>query len=430
MSKLRVPLFVVVLLVLSAAPQTAVRAQVHTYYVAPEGSDSNRGTEEEPWQTISHAASTMRPGDTVLVKNGIYEEDVRIRQVGYPAGWTTFAAYPGHQPKVRGDWWGVFHVRDASYIEIRGFEVVGELSDRSEFSGNGILVADSHHVRILNNYVHDLGGGGIATLWSDYVHIESNIIHNTSFATTYGTSAISMLQSVNRVPDEPGVNNIIRGNIAFDNHNLLPFALDNDDDDDPAQDRITDGNCIIIDDSRHTQTMLRNTGEPPYTGQTLIENNLCYDNGGRGIIVYWSEHVLARHNTLYANLQSDDVRQSPIPTAELDATSSNNIYFYNNIVYALENARINNVRDSENVFFRNNLYYNSRRINVRGEGDIVGVDPQFVSPTTDPTFADFHLQPTSPAIDAALPDQMSETDLFGLPRPLGSAPDIGAFESG
>ena len=43
-----------------------------TYYVAPDGVDSNPGTRAQPWKTIGHAAETLAAGDTVVVMGGVY----------------------------------------------------------------------------------------------------------------------------------------------------------------------------------------------------------------------------------------------------------------------------------------------------------------------------------------------------------------------
>ncbi|MCI0660951.1 MAG: DUF1565 domain-containing protein, partial [Acidobacteria bacterium] len=42
------------------------------YYVAPNGSDSNPGTEALPFKTIQRAADKVDPGDTVIVEDGVY----------------------------------------------------------------------------------------------------------------------------------------------------------------------------------------------------------------------------------------------------------------------------------------------------------------------------------------------------------------------
>jgi hypothetical protein len=65
---------------------------IHQYYVAQSGSDSNPGTQAQPWQTINHAAKKVRPGDTVLVAPGAYSENILISQSGKPDARTRFVS--------------------------------------------------------------------------------------------------------------------------------------------------------------------------------------------------------------------------------------------------------------------------------------------------------------------------------------------------
>jgi hypothetical protein len=83
-----------------------------TYYVDqshPRATDENAGTEALPWKTINHAATALRAGDTVLVKQGTYN-------AGTSPGWAapavgparsgtkdspiTFKACPGHRVAI------------------------------------------------------------------------------------------------------------------------------------------------------------------------------------------------------------------------------------------------------------------------------------------------------------------------------------------
>ncbi|MEZ4270303.1 MAG: hypothetical protein R3C68_02340 [Myxococcota bacterium] len=46
-----------------------------TYHLSPDGSDDNNGlSEQEPWGTLAHAWSRIRPGDALSLGSGIYTE--------------------------------------------------------------------------------------------------------------------------------------------------------------------------------------------------------------------------------------------------------------------------------------------------------------------------------------------------------------------
>jgi parallel beta-helix repeat protein len=86
------------LFLLSAAALLALAARdaaASTYYVDPAGNDDGPGTAEAPWQTIQHAASTLLPGDTVIVQPGIYAEAVYVSTSGSAGAPITFQAQPG-----------------------------------------------------------------------------------------------------------------------------------------------------------------------------------------------------------------------------------------------------------------------------------------------------------------------------------------------
>ncbi|MCX7968438.1 MAG: right-handed parallel beta-helix repeat-containing protein [Armatimonadetes bacterium] len=68
-----------------------------TYVVdvnSPKASDENPGTADLPLKSINRAAQLVQPGDTVIVKAGIYREHVRLTRSGKPGAPITFVAYP------------------------------------------------------------------------------------------------------------------------------------------------------------------------------------------------------------------------------------------------------------------------------------------------------------------------------------------------
>ncbi|MBN1480711.1 right-handed parallel beta-helix repeat-containing protein [candidate division KSB1 bacterium] len=399
----------------------AVRLFSHAYFVSPAGSDANPGSEVRPFRTIQTAANRTQPGDTVYVMQGIYTEylhagaTISIQRSGEPDAYIVYRAYPGHTPKIVSPTWNAFDVRDGvAYIEINGFEIEGQPHAMSDSSGNGIFCSGgAHHIRILSNHVYNVPGGGIGSSGCDYLFIEGNIVHHTSFYSGYQNSGISLYQNRN-FDETPGYHNIIRNNMSYANENRrLPLW---------GGDKVTDGNGIIIDDFRNEQG-----GGPhvPYTAATLIENNIVFDNGGRGIHCYLSDHVVIVNNTLYKNSRSPDIEDG-----ELTAMQSSDIHFVNNIVYAADTgSRGNKTWQAMNTLFDYNLYFNTRLLSVRGEHDIRDQDPLFVNATTDPHLANFRLQPESPAIDAGCSDYIPENDITGGPRIMGNGLDLGAFES-
>ena len=91
------------LMVLSFISTASAIAHAATYYVATTGSDSNPGTEAQPWRTVQHAADTMVAGDTVYIRGGIYNENVQTMNSGNATeGYITFSPYSGENPTIDG----------------------------------------------------------------------------------------------------------------------------------------------------------------------------------------------------------------------------------------------------------------------------------------------------------------------------------------
>ncbi|WP_254445287.1 MULTISPECIES: choice-of-anchor Q domain-containing protein [unclassified Anabaena] len=404
-----------------------------TYYVSATGSDSNTGlSTTSAFNTIQKAANLTNPGDTVLIMNGIYKNTpsqgqvVKITRSGTASAWITYKAFPGHFPKIQHNAWHGILIQDgASYIEINGLEVIGNnanitlnyaLSQKTNTSnpltsGNCISIdgrknGHPHHIRILNNKVHDCGGGGISAIRTDYVTIEGNEVFNNSWYSPYGNSAISLWQNW-RFDSNTGYKMFVRKNKIYNNRQYIPWF---------ATGKITDGHAIIIDDSKNTQN---NSTLGAYTGRTLIENNLTYKNGGAGITTYLSEHIDIVHNTNYLNNQSPEI----IKGGQITANSTSDVKILSNILYAFPNKNVNFSWNNTNLTVNYNLYANSTLISVKGTNDIVA-DPKFVNPSVN----DFKLQSTSPAINKGLVRTGLTSDFSGSIRPSGTGYDIGAYE--
>ncbi|MBP3964294.1 LamG-like jellyroll fold domain-containing protein [Paenibacillus lignilyticus] len=73
-----------------------------TYHVAKTGSDSNPGTEAEPFLTIQKAADVLLPGETVIVHEGVYEESVRPKYNGTADHPITYKTVDGENVVISG----------------------------------------------------------------------------------------------------------------------------------------------------------------------------------------------------------------------------------------------------------------------------------------------------------------------------------------
>jgi hypothetical protein len=91
----------------SMKPAGRARATGTTYYVdgtATNAADANPGTASRPWKTLARAgqAKELKPGDTVLIRSGVYRESVRISVSGDPGRPIVFAAEPGARVILKG----------------------------------------------------------------------------------------------------------------------------------------------------------------------------------------------------------------------------------------------------------------------------------------------------------------------------------------
>ena len=291
-----------------------------------------------------------------------------------------------------------------------------DLQSQGKYNGSGISVegrynGHSHHLKFLNNTIYDCASAGISVLQGDYVTVTNNIVCNNCWYTIYGASGISFYQQWNLNNSTAGYRNTISNNICFGNRLYVPWI------DGPCA--FTDGNGIIIDDSKNTQN---GSTLGKYKGRTYVYNNICFNNGGSGIHTYESEHVDIVNNTAFRNSQTPE-----IDNGQIFASNSNDVYLYNNILVSQPGKVVNSNYSNTNVFYDYNLHWGGTDINITGPNCIVA-NPQFINPTLNLTNANFDLQSTSPAVNAGTNMKAPLFDFKNQARPSGSAIDIGAYE--
>jgi len=250
-------------LILSCAPLWAA-----TYYLSPTGSDGNPGTSLYPWKTFKKAASTVKAGDTVIVRDGTYAGGVTIETAGTSAKPIVFKA-AGSGAVIQGSG----GERDAVYIN--GYSLASPgwagadmyitlegLKIRNAARA-GIRISCAHHVTVRKCTLTQNGKWGIFTDYSNYSLLEDN---NCSYSGEEHGIYVS------NSSDYP----VIRGNRVH--HNSGSGIQINAD---PAMD---DGDGI--------------------TTGAVIDRNIVYENGqagGAAINLASVRNSLVRNNVLYKN---------------------------------------------------------------------------------------------------------------------------------
>lgn len=371
----------------SSFGQLEPQASGKTYYVSGTGNDKNNGrSEKKPFRTLQRAADLTRPGDTVLAMNGLYTkpgftgteeftEVLDIRRSGTPEKYIQYRAFPGHKPHIKLDNNYAGIRISAAYIVIDGFTVEGNIPNLSPdealrrallppaqiaeglnnniFNSNGIyaLPRDGqkpHHLILRNNHVFNCPATGIAGNGADYVRIENNLVHNNAYYSAYATSGVSFYQNRNS-DDSTAAKMFVRNNVIYGNENKVPFWFSNQDD--PGQRVITDGNGVIVDDGRNTQSFVGDASVA-YKGTTVIENNLIYDNGGRAVNIYSSDNVVVRYNTTYRNART----VSSAINSELAVGDAADVAVQSNIVVPRPDRKPLETYNTSRVTFENNLF--------------------------------------------------------------------------
>jgi pectate disaccharide-lyase len=187
-------------------------------WVAPDGIDTNAGTEAAPLRTISYAAVKLTAGSTIWIKAGTYKYTnlISLGKLGTQAKPFTIAAAPGARPIL--DF--------ATPAGVRGFDIAGDYWHLKGFevenaSDNCLAISGSHNT-IEDLTIHNCGDTGLqitvgSAQVADATRGANNLILNCDSyenfdAATGGENADGFAAKL-RI----GAGNVFRGCRAFNN---------------------------------------------------------------------------------------------------------------------------------------------------------------------------------------------------------------------
>lgn len=149
----------------------APAAGAETYYVAPDGVESNSGSQEEPWPSVNYALERVGGGHTILVRPGFYSEPISVPSsaagtaerptiIQSEVKWkAVISSTKGH---------GISTDLGCHWVVIDGFEVMSA-------GGDGIWVGGDETV-VRNCYVHNSVRMGLCAPGRNGTVIERNLI--------------------------------------------------------------------------------------------------------------------------------------------------------------------------------------------------------------------------------------------------------------
>ena len=373
----------------TATATTTTATAGNTYYVATNGNDGDPGTETLPFLTLSHGVRVLKPGDTLYVKEGLYQE--KVSNIPSGSSWSapvTVAAYPGHSVTIRPGYIGnpALYFEGKSYIIINGLILDGSVIGDSYFTVVDLSL-NAHHIRfqnveVKNGYYQGVYAGGTA--------------HHNEF--------INMAVHDNGTTD-------------FD-HGLYIKGPDN----------LVERSDVYRNAGWGVHIYNETTAN--LANNNIVRNNKVHDNArlgrrGTGIILSSGTGNTAYNNLVWGNAGGIQIGYVAPTDSEV----------YNNTVYANRDYGIRVDADGTNTILKNNILYqngtaygaqlSNAGIGTQQSNNLIGNDPKFV----DVLAHDFHLQLGSPAIDAGVTLDAVTTDFDGNTRPQGFAIDLGAFES-
>ena len=429
----------------------------HLYYMSTDGSDDNDGSEEHPWATLTYGSSQLYPDDTLIVKTGVYHtvKDVISRSGGNGHYITILgesgAIFEGTSQNVD---YGIVSIVDASWV------ILDHIMVRNARSHGIKVLGKCKHIILRNNKTEHTQFCGIMVQgsrgypWDRMFYIsdillEYNEVHWPQEGYFNGLGAdqedITLTQGVEHFE--------IRYNYvnAYDsiNYHGGPIAID-------VKDGVRYGKIhhntteyipssgIYIDawdTYAHHIDIYQNyiyyvtafgieagaeRGGP--IDSVLIYNNIINKTGWAGIgsgnynggtgPTYNKSHIDIFNNTIahagYLDWGWGILTESSFKEGKI----------YNNIMYDCKPNAMDLNRQDNNVV-TNNCLYKLIGTDSGDEGkNALKEDPRFV----DQANADFHLEKTSPCIDAGITEGAPSFDYAGTARPIGKGYDMGAYE--
>jgi hypothetical protein len=412
-------LIILIVLAFSISPSPA-RAQGQTYYVDPNGSDTNGdGSQGSPWASIRHAAGQVAAGDTVLIHPGIYEGGIVVETGGTAAEPVTFrASGPGVIVEGSGGMRDAFFIDRADYVIVEGLIIQHAVRA-------GLRISQADHVTVRNSTFADNGTWGLFTDFSDYTIVEGSESYGAGEEHGIYISNSSDYPTIrrNRLHHNRGCGLHMNGDLSMGGDGTISYGL-------------VEGN-IVYENGAGGGSGINMDG----VTYTQVRNNLLYANHAGGITLYQidggsgSHHNQVLNNTILMASNGRWAINVPDDSGTHNRVFNNILYTYHSYrgSIAIAEGALAGFESDYNVVMSRFTTDDGDSILSLAQWQALGYDAHslIAAPEqlfVDPAGDDYHLKTSSPAVDKGLALSQVTEDLEGNLRPAGAGYDIGAYE--
>jgi len=450
-----------VLGILTACPLFAA-----TYYVSPDGSDNNDGSLNAPWASPAWATRQMAGGDELILLPGTYvlrvfDTDILSPPSGSEDKYTLIHGSKKGDAVLAGadNLYAMIDLSGKHHLEIYDLELThhNEAYARDGINGTAAPCSD---IILRNLHIHHLDEFGINLRDVQNMLVDSCNIHHCGFGAAGGPQAGEGGGWINAQFEHSQLS--WSGHYYQNGDTDNPYSRPDGFGIEPGPGPIRFINCTLEHnvgdglDSKSDTTIVQNCviannrtdGLKLWGSYGRIENTLIYGRGdGDSTPTPWSavvidtqspnaafefvhctiDDALGHNYCMWAQYDHPDVPidLNMVNTIVSSRGPSSSMFLGDSVQFTLRYSLFW-MPENDILLQHGNTSYDQTMLTGIGEQVLVA-DPHFLLPAWG-TDGDYHLSPSSAAIDAGLETGLS-VDLEGQSRSLGSAPDMGAYEN-
>jgi len=304
-SRMRALTILVLVTVFGLVP---LRVNGTTYYVAQNGNNAAQGGVNSPWGSLQRASSGLRPGDTVLVRGGVYHERFAPSNAGAVNAPIVYRAFPGEYVEIDGFPDGDLNTVAiyADHIVMEGFTITNQNYFRTlgkpvywvQLEGNNITFRRNRVFTVGdvwdNIYVKNAISRGIVVAGRNCT-VERCYVRGQMFGIVLAGPAPRNLIIRQDTVHATGQNNIDvmatgDGSTGYHNTVIEYCVLD----------------TSFIEDNIQFEPFYGDQSSTLYNRGTIIRYNRMGNAAENAIDLKGAGHTIIDHNTLYASSSDDD----------------------------------------------------------------------------------------------------------------------------